>query len=79
MIMNSGNGDRSSPEGDNLKRNNSSDNNKSNDTASQKSPHINLDWREFRANLFAREQVKYFVFSELVVCYSIPQWTVLKF
>ncbi|KAH9781544.1 Electron transporter [Citrus sinensis] len=53
-----GNGDRSSPEGDNLKRNNSSDNNKSNDTASQKSPHINLDWREFRANLFAREQAE---------------------
>ncbi|XP_044511230.1 uncharacterized protein LOC123229471 [Mangifera indica] len=43
----SGNGDR---EGDNLKRNNSSDN-KSNDTASQKSHCINLDWREFRANL----------------------------
>ncbi|KAL9437676.1 hypothetical protein AB3S75_023528 [Citrus x aurantiifolia] len=53
-----GNGDRSSPEGDNLKRNNSSDSNKSNDTASQKSPHINLDWREFRANLFAREQAE---------------------
>ncbi|XP_044475880.1 UPF0301 protein BF2109-like [Mangifera indica] len=51
----SGNGDR---EGDNLKHNNSSDNNKSNDTASQKSHHINLDWREFRANLFAREQAE---------------------
>ncbi|KAH9781545.1 Electron transporter [Citrus sinensis] len=58
VIVALGNGDRSSPEGDNLKRNNSSDNNKSNDTASQKSPHINLDWREFRANLFAREQAE---------------------
>lgn len=46
----SGNGDRSTPD--------SSDGNRSNDTASQKSNHKNLDWREFRANLFAREQVE---------------------
>ncbi|KAJ4713779.1 UPF0301 protein [Melia azedarach] len=53
-----GNGDRSTPEGDNVKRNSSSDSNKSDDTASQKSSRINLDWREFRANLFAREQAE---------------------
>ncbi|KAL5843354.1 hypothetical protein ACOSQ3_009340 [Xanthoceras sorbifolium] len=53
----SGNGDRSTPEGDNLKQNNSSDSNKSNDSAPQKPHRVNLDWREFRANLFAREQV----------------------
>ncbi|XP_030522996.1 UPF0301 protein BF2109 [Rhodamnia argentea] len=45
-----GNGDRSTPD--------SSDGNRSNDTASQKSNHKNLDWREFRANLFAREQAE---------------------
>ncbi|KAG7981718.1 hypothetical protein I3843_04G010400 [Carya illinoinensis] len=53
---NSGNGDRSIPEGDGVKKNNSSDGNKSNDAASNKSHRIKLDWREFRANLFAREQ-----------------------
>lgn len=47
-----GNGDHSSPD--------SSDGNRSNDTASQKSNHKNPDWREFRANLFAREQVLFF-------------------
>jgi hypothetical protein len=58
--MNTGNGDRSIPEGDGMKKNNSSDGNKSNDTASNKSERIKLDWREFRANLFAREQVMHF-------------------
>jgi len=53
---NSGSGDRSIPEGDGKKKNNSSDGNKSNDTASNKSERANLDWREFRANLFAQEQ-----------------------
>ncbi|KAL4594367.1 hypothetical protein ACB092_12G014500 [Castanea dentata] len=55
---NSGNGDRSIPEGDGKKKNNSSDGNKSNDTASNKSERTSLDWREFRANLFAREQAE---------------------
>ncbi|KAK1553972.1 hypothetical protein Q3G72_005979 [Acer saccharum] len=54
----SGNGDRSTPEGDNLKQNNSSDSNKSNDSAPQKPHRVNLDWREFRANLFSREQTE---------------------
>ncbi|KAF8025468.1 hypothetical protein BT93_F2339 [Corymbia citriodora subsp. variegata] len=45
-----GNGDRSTPD--------SSDGNRSNDTASQKSNQKNLDWREFRASLFAREQAE---------------------
>ncbi|KAL6316234.1 hypothetical protein AAG906_017781 [Vitis piasezkii] len=54
----SGNGDRSIPEGDSLKGNNPSEGNKSNDTASQKSRQIIVDWREFRAALFAREQAE---------------------
>ena len=58
MLPNTGNGDRSIPEGDSLKGNNPSDANKSNDTASQK-PHLIEDWREFRATLFAREQVMF--------------------
>ncbi|KAF5479420.1 hypothetical protein F2P56_000240 [Juglans regia] len=51
-----GDGDRSIPEGDGVKRNNSSDGNRSNDTASNKSQQS--DWREFRASLFAWEQVE---------------------
>lgn len=62
--INTGNGDRSIPEGDGVKKNNSSDGNKSNDTASNKSHRIKLDWREFRATLFAREQVMHFFFLE---------------
>ncbi|XP_023550067.1 uncharacterized protein LOC111808360 isoform X2 [Cucurbita pepo subsp. pepo] len=52
-----GNGDHSVP-GDDAKSNNISDANKTNESSSQKSHHINLDWREFRANLFAREQAE---------------------
>eukprot|EP00261_Vitis_vinifera_P033238 XP_019074481.1 PREDICTED: uncharacterized protein LOC100245246 isoform X1 [Vitis vinifera] len=52
------NGDRSIPEGDSLKGNNPSEGNKCNDTASQKSCQIIVDWREFRAALFAREQAE---------------------
>ncbi|KAA8528008.1 hypothetical protein F0562_035123 [Nyssa sinensis] len=37
-------------------KNPSSDSNKSDETASQKSHHKTLDWREFRAALFTREQ-----------------------
>ena len=62
MLTHTGNGDRSIPEGDCLKGNNPSEGNKSNDTASndtatQKYHQIIVDWREFRAALFAREQV----------------------
>ena len=59
MLTHTGNGDRSIPEGDCLKGNNPSEGNKSNDTASQKSCQIIVDWREFRAALFAREQVMF--------------------
>ncbi|GFY96850.1 electron transporter, putative [Actinidia rufa] len=53
------NGDQSVPEESGAKGNNSSsDSNKSNDTASQKSHHRTLDWREFRAALFAGEQLE---------------------
>ena len=45
------------PEGHSLKGNNPSEGNKSNDTATQKHHQIIVDWREFRAALFAREQV----------------------
>ena len=59
MLTHTGNGDWSIPEGDCLKGNNPSEGNKSNDTASQKSCQIIVDWREFRAALFAREQVMF--------------------
>ncbi|XP_052190780.1 uncharacterized protein LOC127800293 isoform X2 [Diospyros lotus] len=53
----SGNGDQPIPEGDGAKGNHSSsESHKSNDSTSQKSYHKILDWREFRASLFAREQ-----------------------
>ncbi|KAL9382381.1 hypothetical protein Peur_025416 [Populus x canadensis] len=47
-----------SPSGneDGSKGSNSSDGNKANDFASQKSHRVNFDWREFRANLFAQEK-----------------------
>ncbi|XP_059630481.1 uncharacterized protein LOC132273538 [Cornus florida] len=55
----SGNDGRSIPEGDGVKGNDpSSETNKSGDTASPKSHRKTLDWREFRAALFAREQVE---------------------
>ena len=59
MLTHTGNGDWSIPEGDSLKGNNPSDGNKSNDTASDKYHQIIVDWREFRAALFAREQVMF--------------------
>ncbi|XP_024023761.1 uncharacterized protein LOC21397431 isoform X2 [Morus notabilis] len=46
----SGNGDQSTPEGDGGRGSNSSD--------SQNSLRISTDWREVRANLFAREQAE---------------------
>lgn len=45
------------PEGDGSKGNNPCDSNKSDDTTSHKSHNMKLDWREFRANLFAQEKV----------------------
>lgn len=69
--MIAGNGDRSTPpEGDNLKQNNSSDSSKSNDSAPQKPHRLNLDWREFRANLFAQEQVCYLSICSISGCFS---------
>ncbi|KAJ8759545.1 hypothetical protein K2173_007168 [Erythroxylum novogranatense] len=53
----SGNGDRSVPQGDGSKGNNSPDGSKPSDTSSQKSHHVSLDWREFRASMIVREQV----------------------
>ncbi|XP_057531948.1 uncharacterized protein LOC130810044 [Amaranthus tricolor] len=53
-----GNGGHSNSGGNGPKRNNSSDGKKSNDNASQKPHHVTRDWREFRATLFAREQVE---------------------
>ncbi|KAL5559844.1 hypothetical protein UlMin_036055 [Ulmus minor] len=52
----SGNGDQSTPEGDGAKGNNFSDS--SSDTSAENPLRINLDWREVRANLFAREQAE---------------------
>lgn len=56
--LNVGNGDQQNPGGNGPKRNNSSDGKKSNNNASQRPHHIAQDWREFRATLFAREQVR---------------------
>ncbi|XP_057503111.1 uncharacterized protein LOC130786765 [Actinidia eriantha] len=54
-----GNGDQSVPEEGGAKGNNSSsESNKSSETASQKSHGRTLDWREFRAALFAGEQAE---------------------
>ncbi|CAK7328857.1 unnamed protein product [Dovyalis caffra] len=44
--------------GDGSKGSNSPDGNSAKDFASQKSHRVNLDWREFRANLFAQEQAE---------------------
>ncbi|KAK4805085.1 hypothetical protein SAY86_004902 [Trapa natans] len=52
-----GNDDHSTPEADGLKGGNSSDSDKSNQPDRQK-PHLNEDWREFRAKLFAWEQAE---------------------
>lgn len=54
VILRIENGDQSSPEGDGGRGNNSSD--------SQNSPRAITDWREVRANLFAREEVMYSFF-----------------
>ncbi|KAF5741925.1 hypothetical protein HS088_TW10G00933 [Tripterygium wilfordii] len=48
----------SSSPGNNDSGKNSPEGNKSNDPASPKSHHISLDWREFRANLFAQEKAE---------------------
>lgn len=74
-FLSAGNGDHSIP-GDDAKSNNFSDGNKSNETSSQKSHHINLDWREFRANLFAREQVILFSLSEFyILLLEMKNWS----
>lgn len=65
-FLSAGNGDHSIP-GDDAKSNNISDGNKTNETSSQKVHHVNLDWREFRANLFAREQVSSHSFTEVYI------------
>lgn len=56
ILLCAGNGDHSTPDGDGLRGSNPFDRSKSNDPAAHKSQ-MSLDWREFRANLFAREQV----------------------
>jgi len=56
MWFHLGKGDQSTP-GGNGSKGSSPDGNKSNKNASQKPHHMIQDWREFRATLFAREQV----------------------
>ncbi|GMH22330.1 hypothetical protein Nepgr_024173 [Nepenthes gracilis] len=53
-----GNEGRSIPEGDGPKGHNPPDSSKSNEDLSPKPHHVTLDWREFRAKLFAHEQAK---------------------
>lgn len=50
--------DDASASGDAPQGNKSSNGNKSGDSASQKSYGLNMDWREFRANLFMKEQTE---------------------
>ncbi|XP_010530113.1 PREDICTED: uncharacterized protein LOC104806757 isoform X2 [Tarenaya hassleriana] len=52
-----GNGDASAS-GDASQGNKFSNGNKSDESASQKSHGLNMDWREFRANLFMKEQAE---------------------
>eukprot|EP00268_Persea_americana_P030581 TRINITY_DN295_c0_g1_i1.p1 TRINITY_DN295_c0_g1~~TRINITY_DN295_c0_g1_i1.p1 ORF type:complete len:360 (+),score=80.86 TRINITY_DN295_c0_g1_i1:307-1386(+) len=54
---NSGSSDQPIPEGDDANGSNTSDNTKSDDTATRKSHHVISDWRTFRANLVAQEQL----------------------
>lgn len=60
-LLNVGNGNRSTPEGDDQKGSNSSESNESKDIGSQNSHHKPLDWREFRAGLYIQEQVPVFI------------------
>ncbi|XP_039041929.1 uncharacterized protein LOC120180711 [Hibiscus syriacus] len=53
----SGNGDQPIPDRDSSRINKSSDSNKSEDDASQKSHDVNTNWREFRAMLYNNYQV----------------------
>ncbi|WCJ34872.1 hypothetical protein M5689_016154 [Euphorbia peplus] len=53
-----GNGDRSIPEGDGSKGSDTPDGKKSDDNSFQKSHHVNLDWREFRAKMVVQEQAQ---------------------
>ena len=84
---NAGNGDQSVPEEGGAKGNNSSsESNKSSETASQKSHGRTLDWREFRAALFAGEQVLLLFLSLLSnlfifrwICFSRNELIVMKF
>ncbi|CAL1363702.1 unnamed protein product [Linum trigynum] len=50
------NGDRSHPDGEVSKGKKSSDGSKANNSSSKKPIRANLDWREFRASLVAKEQ-----------------------
>ncbi|GAB2290323.1 hypothetical protein Dimus_024603 [Dionaea muscipula] len=54
----SGNSSSSSSDGDGSKGRDIPEGSKSNDGISQNSNHVTLDWREFRATLFAREQAE---------------------
>lgn len=77
VFLSAENGDHSIP-GDDAKSKNISDGNKSNETSSQKSQHINLDWREFRANLFAREQVIPHYFTEFYILFLNSKLMILQ-
>lgn len=62
MAFIAGSSDQPIPEGDDANGSNTSDNTKSDDTANRKSHHVISDWRTFRANLVAQEQVSLLFF-----------------
>lgn len=57
MSFITGNGDPSIPEGNDPEGSNTSDNTRSEDAITHKSHHVISEWRTFRANLVAQEQV----------------------
>lgn len=66
MFIITDNGEQSIPEGDGIKGKKNGD--KSNDN-SEKSHHIKLDWREFRAKLYRDEQVMNSLLNGIYICH----------
>lgn len=70
ILIITGNGEHSIPEGDGIRGNSSSDGDKSNNN-SEKCHHINLDWREFRAKLYRDELVMNSLLNVIYICHLL--------
>lgn len=70
ILIITGNEERSIPEGDGTRGNNSSDGNKS-ENNSEKCHHTNLDWREFRAKLYRDELVMLSFLNGIYICHLL--------